>query len=272
MWNTRAAPLAAVIFTALCFTVTVAKQLDAAPDAVVYQYDGCHDEAMRKFIHSGLLKEELNSSAEFQKAWNTGCKDRIPGGSAEHTAALMTYRNKKFRKIFNDAVAKMGTNGSTYKQDFPFKSLHFLLMDALRLRKTKGCKNVYMMLDEPYTAVIGSKIRFGRFMEVRTDIEQKEDILGGVYFNITTCFFYDLQNFCSQGEDLGLLSPSEMFTVDVVKDVNTADDTFREIVLKHSESQASTDYCLTFSRSPADVSTTWLILLLAALCLLTGNS
>ncbi|XP_029285872.1 ecto-ADP-ribosyltransferase 5 [Cottoperca gobio] len=225
MCDGRKLLLASIVFTALHYKMTAgsAKLLDMAPDAVDYVYDGCRKEAMEKFIHLGLLRQELNSSAGFQKAWsaNTICSKLIPGGTKEHTAALLVYANgnEDFTQTFDNAVETMGGNVTTYENHFHFKSLHFLLMDSMSLLKPKKCKTVHVLLDK-YTAQKGSKVRFGSFTKVESNYQSFKkwhDFDGHIVFNITSCFFVNLgDNICSADKEIELLSPAEVFTVETV--------------------------------------------------------
>ncbi|XP_033181564.1 ecto-ADP-ribosyltransferase 3-like isoform X3 [Mastacembelus armatus] len=207
MWDMKKLLLAAITSIALYCTKATAK-LDMAPNAVDDMYKGCHKEVM-KIVHSDLLGQELNNSMHFQKAWNanTKCPMLIPGGTKEHTTAIMAYVNgdAEFTQTFDREVKTMGVNVSTYER-FKFKSLHFLLMDSLRLLKPKD----YM----------------------------------------------------------GLISPAEVFTVEkIYKRKDKDEDTeYTEIVLKHLNLTNSHN-CYFFSRSPADVSTLWLVSMLVALSL-----
>lgn len=256
MCDRRKLLIAAIIFTALYYKVKSAKLLDMAPDAVDDMYDGCRKEAMEKFINLGLLRKELNGSEGFQKAWSehTQCSKLIPGGKEEHTAALLAYANgdADFTKTFDNAVETMGGNVSTYENHFHFKSLHFLLMESMLLLNPKKCKTVYV-LQEEYTAQEGSKVRFGRFTKVQTSyslLKKMEDWDGQVIFNITSCFFVNLgEDICSEDQDMALLSPAEVFTVEKVSKItdDTNESEYTEIVLKHSE-QDSNHNCYIFSR------------------------
>ncbi|GLD52354.1 GPI-linked NAD(P)(+)--arginine ADP-ribosyltransferase 1-like protein [Lates japonicus] len=162
MWDRGKLLLAAVVFTALCYRVA-AKHLDMAPHAVDVLYNKCREEAIKEFIHSGVLKAELNGSEGFQEAWSesTRCSEMIPRGIKEHTTALLAYAdgNDKFKKTFNDEVETMGANVSSYEKDFHFKSLHFLLMDYMMLPKPENCTTVYVLSEpgEQVTAEKGSK-------------------------------------------------------------------------------------------------------------------
>ncbi|KAM9792561.1 ecto-ADP-ribosyltransferase 4 [Neosynchiropus ocellatus] len=261
--------LVAVVFflTVTLGKVAAVKQMDLAPHAVDDLYQGCREKAIEKFISSGLLKKELQANPNFYIAWNTSLPKSIPGGRPEHHAALWAYFNvdEKFTKKFNDAVEKLGVNASIYEQDFHFKSIHFLLTDAIRLMTPKTCRNVYMLSDSQFRAQKGSKVRFGRFTVVQTDLTMKEDIDEGVYFNITTCFSASLQDICPVCTDKALISPSEEFSVAEEK----VDEVTR-IVLKHSK-VAGTHNCYFTSGTAEDVSTFWLLSLLLAVQLLNST-
>ncbi|XP_061839991.1 GPI-linked NAD(P)(+)--arginine ADP-ribosyltransferase 1 [Nerophis lumbriciformis] len=245
MWDKKQASLALVTMVVVCGAVSAAKQLNMAPDAVDDLYQGCRDEVMERLIHSEVLGKELSGNPGLKAAWSDKCSTLLPGGVKEHTAALLAYGNGiAFRKAFNDEVETTGANASTYERDFHFKSLHFLLTDAMRLVKPAACRNVYRVSSGDYAAEMGAGVRFGRFTTAHTDLSVKEDVEGGVYFNITTCFFVSLEGFCGLQEDVAILSPAEEFTVVDVKQV----DDYQEIVLKHSKLEALHN-CYGFSRA-----------------------
>lgn len=229
-----------------------AKNLDMAPHAVDVLYDKCRKEAIKEFIHSGVLKAELKGSEGFQKAWSasTQCSEMIPGGIKEHTTALLAYAygDPRFKKTFNDKVETMGANVSSYVKDFHFKSLHFLLMDYMMLQKPKNCTTVYVLLEpgEQVTAENGSKVRFGRFTTALKSIEVELD--GDIILNITSCLFVKLgENICRREMGEILLSPVEEFIVESVNQKVVDDAEHTEIVLKHSGLRSS-DRCHIFSR------------------------
>ncbi|XP_076583491.1 GPI-linked NAD(P)(+)--arginine ADP-ribosyltransferase 1 isoform X2 [Chaetodon auriga] len=280
MWDKRKLLLAAIVFIALYDKVTAetAKQLDMAPDAVDDIYDGCRKQALEKVFHSGLLRQELNHSKGFQRAWsrNSQCSRQIPGGLKEHAAALLAYANGDvdFIQTFNDAVRTLGGNVSTYENHFSFKSLHFLLMDSMTLLYPKKCKMMYVFTELENKPTKGSTVRLGFFLQAHlnyTELKKLEDWDGGVVFNITSCFFVNLgDNVCSD-EDTALLSPAEEFTVEEVDEVTDSNESeYTYIVLKHSKMN-SMHNCYISSRSPADGSTQWSVLALAALSLFFLN-
>ncbi|XP_022064201.1 NAD(P)(+)--arginine ADP-ribosyltransferase 1 [Acanthochromis polyacanthus] len=276
MWNRRKLCLTALIFTAVCFKATAGetKLVDTRHSHVVDDmYKGCREEAMETYIHSGLLKQELNNSQEFQKAWsaNAECSTLIPGGMTEHTAALSIYdhSDRSFLKTLDEAVETMGVNASIYESNFHFKALHFLLMDSITLLKQKECKIAYWAPENKVIPAKGSTVRFGSFVSVNSNYDwliRNIDMEGTVLYNITTCFFVNLGNHtCSTNKDDLLLSPAEVFTVEkVAKRMTDDDEEYTEIILKHPKLH-STHNCFSFSRSAAVVSTQWLVPMLAAL-------
>ncbi|XP_020512461.2 ecto-ADP-ribosyltransferase 4 [Labrus bergylta] len=279
MWATRKLLLAAFIFTVLTFKETAESKkvslLDRAPDAVDDMYKGCREEAMEKLINSELLTQELERDERFKKAWseNNGCSKLISGGTREHTTALSIMANgdPKFTKTFNEAVKTMGVNASTYENSFHFKSLHFLLMDSLKLVQNlneKKCRTVYFNTEEKISAEVGSEVRFGGFTRVSKSFENT-DPHGLVFFNITSCFSVNLgETVCGfeEDSDMVLLSPAEVFIVKNVNEVNDKvnDEKYTEIVLEKPKLDSSHN-CYIFSRSPADVSAQWLVLVLVVL-------
>ncbi|XP_026026950.1 ecto-ADP-ribosyltransferase 4-like [Astatotilapia calliptera] len=288
--------LATIIFRAVCYKVTaqdtrvldVQKTIDVVDD----QYKGCRDEAMKKFIESDVLKQELNNSEGFQKAWNKSieCSKPIPGGRKEHSAALSVYLkgDRPFINTLNKAIETMGGNVSIYENHFHFKSLHFLLMDSMRLLKPKECKNFYVLLSGQNQPQKGSTVRFPSFTLAHSNYEEPNnyyDLFEDIILNIKSCFFVSLEEHtCTKAGDTFLLSPAEVFTVDGVNSKAVEDgEEYVEIVLKHSGLKSSHN-CFIFPRvsgelepfitvterdrsPPAVVSTLWLASVLAALSL-----
>uniref|UniRef100_A0A3P8QN02 NAD(P)(+)--arginine ADP-ribosyltransferase n=1 Tax=Astatotilapia calliptera TaxID=8154 RepID=A0A3P8QN02_ASTCA len=211
-------------------------------------YKGCRDEAMKKFIESDVLKQELNNSEGFQKAWNKSieCSKPIPGGRKEHSAALSVYLkgDRPFINTLNKAIETMGGNVSIYENHFHFKSLHFLLMDSMRLLKPKECKNFYVLLSGQNQPQKGSTVRFPSFTLAHSNYEEPNnyyDLFEDIILNIKSCFFVSLEEHtCTKAGDTFLLSPAEVFTVDGVNSKAVEDgEEYVEIVLKHSGLKSS---------------------------------
>lgn len=229
----------------------MAKPLDMAPNAVDDTYSRCREQAIKKFIHSGLLKQELNNNTEFKAAWTspTECSKRMPGKLKEHSTALAVFsgENPHFLKPFNKAVETMGVNVSTYEDQFHFKSFHFLLMDSMTKLPPNQCKTVYALADEKYTVKNSSTVRFGRFTQAFSNLKLMPDFDEEVLLNITSCFFADVGNKVCNKVDSILLSPAEVFTVENNIKMTNKDDEYTMIVLKHLRVE-SIHNCFIFSR------------------------
>ncbi|XP_047671825.1 T-cell ecto-ADP-ribosyltransferase 1 isoform X2 [Tachysurus fulvidraco] len=232
------------------------KMLDMAPDAVDDDFFECRDK-MLKVVTDRLLQKELDSEKEFKDLWskyNGTCKKNITGGTSLHTDALQAYRNSKdkFRTNFNKLVYSIGTNSTTYR-DFRFKSLHFLLSDSLRLlNPTNTCSTVYYGTDKKYTAVLGTEVRFGMFLNPRNSkSEAIEDVISdeGSLFIINSCSVVDVEQKLCYCEDLQyLLSPAEVFTVQKIEN----GPEYKEITLDHSDF-LNNHHCSFFQSNAADL-------------------
>lgn len=246
--------VAGIFFTAFCCKVSVGiKLLDDASNVIDYLYTGCSEEAMKKFIHSGLLNQELNKSEGFHKAWkkNAQCKSLIPGGIHEHTSALSALidGDVDFLEKFNDAVETLGVNLTTYETDFHFKSLHFLLMDSMQLLKPKTSKTLYTDYNGKETPKIGSTVRFPAFTVVEPSTKFLGDLIDLTVLKIESSFFVNLGDHTCKNTDSVLISPAEVFTVmDVVEKTSEDDDEYTEVVLKHAALN-DTHNCFMFLRS-----------------------
>lgn len=260
--------LAVICSLAICINVAAEVPLDMAPDAVDDMYEGCAKDALNKLVLSNLLKEELNSSEAFLKAWyqsqTSPCPKLIPGGVKEHTMALQTYvtSDDNFKMALNNAVYTYGTNKTTYEDSFHFKSLHFLLMDSIRRLHPGVCRTVYAFSDPKFSVQNGSTVRFGRFdaTSPSLDILKTRDFDDEIILDITTCFFAELGDNVCHDDPTTLLSPVEEFLVEDVKTIEDEDATYQRIILKHSVLK-SMHNCL-FSRSSDDVPSHWLVLTL----------
>uniref|UniRef100_A0A674ENF0 NAD(P)(+)--arginine ADP-ribosyltransferase n=1 Tax=Salmo trutta TaxID=8032 RepID=A0A674ENF0_SALTR len=246
--------------------------MDMVPNAVDDQYTHCRVQMLKKVVDGGLLEEELKGSIEYSSAWREKqCPKLIPGGVKEHTAALVAYGHggEKFRKIFNNAVETQGGNVTVYNREFRFKSLHFLLMDAMRLLKTEKCQTVFRGSNQEYEAQVGSEVRFGRFTSTRAKRSESEEETSNnrILFNITSCTVVNMDEYSCFPESIDqLISPAEVFRVAEVKNVRNEDHEYREIVLTSSRTHSidSIRDCYLFpstsrpSITPKGSSTQWL--------------
>ncbi|KAF5889517.1 T-cell ecto-ADP-ribosyltransferase 2-like, partial [Clarias magur] len=235
-----------VLLTVCSLSAKEPKKLDMAPDAVDDAFSQCRDKMLISVTEpDGLLQKELNASKEFREMWSkySGvCWKNIPGGTSYHFDALQAYANSdaKFRKTFNELVYSKGSNSTTYREKFPFKSLHFLLTDALRLlNRSNLCKTVFYATSNVYTAKPGNEVRFGKFIKAILTLSSETEVVevegGGTLFNITSCSVVNVEEITCKSEEVQcLISPTEVFKVQKVRDVKSEDATYKEITLTHS--------------------------------------
>ncbi|XP_036438901.1 erythroblast NAD(P)(+)--arginine ADP-ribosyltransferase-like [Colossoma macropomum] len=255
-------PFLLILLTGLIHTVTAEKRmLDMAPDAVDDTFSECRDKMMQKVTaQGGLLQKELKANKDFADMWRGHggtCEKQIYRGRAHHLAALQAYGNSgvHFRKTFNRLIQTKGSNATTYNDEFPFKSLHFLLTDALQLLNySKTCSTVYFGTNNQYTAEIGKEVRFGRFIgaSIRESLEIEQIITAdeGTLFNIMSCSVVNVENFtCTSEEIERLISPTEVFRVQSIETASTDDVDYKIITLTHSGFLSNHD-CYLFQRPP----------------------
>nr|XP_029529421.1 T-cell ecto-ADP-ribosyltransferase 1-like [Oncorhynchus nerka]XP_029529422.1 T-cell ecto-ADP-ribosyltransferase 1-like [Oncorhynchus nerka] len=251
-----------ILVAALSHRVTQAKVMDMVPNAVDDQYTLCREQMLKKVVEGGLLEEELKNSKKYSDAWGAKqCTKLIPGGVKQHTDALVAYGHggNEFRKMFNQAVETQGGNVTVYNGNFQFKSLHFLLMDAMRLLKTENCQTVFRGSSKDYEAQVGSEVRFGRFTSTKAKHSDAEESASdnGILFNITSCTVVNVDDYTCFSDSIDqLISPAEVFRVAEVKNVRNEDYEYREIVLTSSRTHSidSIRDCYLFPRSPTTTS------------------
>ncbi|XP_066505552.1 NAD(P)(+)--arginine ADP-ribosyltransferase 1-like isoform X2 [Hoplias malabaricus] len=257
-----------------CSTTAEVRMLDMAPNAVDATFSKCHDN-MLQAVTNGLLQQELEAREDFKHMWrNPGgtCEKQIFGATPYHLAALQAYGNSgvKFRKLFNDMVQTKGSNNKTYNNEFPFKSLHFLLTDALKiLNHGKRCYTVYYGTGNKYTVETGKEVRFGRFIHPRIQESLEIEATGlegeGTLFNITSCSVVNVENYtCTSEEIEQLISPYEVFTVQSTEHISNDDSEYKLITLTHSGFLSYHD-CYYLSRSLAALQTYRTLVLIVSL-------
>lgn len=214
-------------------------QMGMFPDAADYSFQNCRNEMLQLVTKSGgLLQTELNNNPEFKTMWkgNAECSKTIPGGTPEHMAALQNYAvaGSTFHGRFTKLVQT-----SRGRDEFHFKSLFFLLADAMQLIRPNKCRTVYSGTDEAYSTEIGEKVHTSFFpaellyTEATEYTSSSENI--GTVFNITSCSVISLEDYGCSSEDIDLLiSPTEVFTVKGIRTISNSNDVFKEITLTHS--------------------------------------
>uniref|UniRef100_A0A8B9BK66 NAD(P)(+)--arginine ADP-ribosyltransferase n=1 Tax=Anser brachyrhynchus TaxID=132585 RepID=A0A8B9BK66_9AVES len=130
-------------------------------------------------------------------------------------------------KQFNAAVREGGCCREHDLQSFPFKTLHFLLTEALRnLREAQDvqdCHNVYRGVKGiRFTAQLHQTVRFGQFASTSLKKEVAENFGQDTFFFVYTCYGVPIKKFSFfPDQDEVLIPPFEVFKVtSVTRDTN----------------------------------------------------
>ncbi|KAI2648029.1 Ecto-ADP-ribosyltransferase 5 [Labeo rohita] len=245
------------------------------PEVADYSFQKCRKEMLQMVTKpGGLLETELNNSEDFKTMWqsNPTCKTAIPDITPKHMAALQSYAEASptFHGNFKDLLQK--SNGSAaYQDEFPFKSLFFLLTDAIQLLGKNECHTVYSGTVKEYGTSVGEKVHFKSFFPAKlqyteaTEITSLSDDIGTV-FNITSCFVINLEDYECDSEKIELLiSPTEVFTVTDIRIINNSNDKFKKITLNHFSSESSSKCTGLASFQPSSFRSSSLLSLMASL-------
>ncbi|NWV18409.1 NARE ribosyltransferase, partial [Origma solitaria] len=224
-------PLAHTLVLLALTTATAAIKmvsLDMAPASFDDQYEGCRD-AMRKALPA-LNRSEFQENPLFAQVWAKATAkwqqrgSRVsPLSSSAQAIALMAYTMNDLYKEFNAAVRKAGKSPQEYRDNFHFKTLHFLLPDALAaLRDAQGQKNCCVFRGVggiQFDVKPGQTVRFGQFTSASL-CEHEIKLFGeDTMFRVETEQGVDIQKFsCIPHEKEVLIPPFETFKVtDVTK-------------------------------------------------------
>uniref|UniRef100_A0AC11BSR0 Uncharacterized protein n=1 Tax=Ovis aries TaxID=9940 RepID=A0AC11BSR0_SHEEP len=149
---------------------------------------------------------------------------RVPapeGFREEHGVALLAYTAQdRLYKVFNEAVREAGKSRAHYLQHFSFKTLHFLLTEALQLLSSsqpppqchqvfRGVRGVRFRPAGP-----GATVRLGGFASTSLNKTVAQDFGEDTFFRIRTCLGTPIKDYSlNPKEDEVLIPPFETFRV-----------------------------------------------------------
>ncbi|XP_040391310.1 erythroblast NAD(P)(+)--arginine ADP-ribosyltransferase-like isoform X1 [Cygnus olor] len=200
--------------------------MDMAQNSFDDQYQGCRTR----------MEEELKevNRTEFQnqtyaETWRSAVEkwQSQQGNSIyptvlrkEQAVAVLAYTaGTGLYKQFNAAVREGGRSREYYLQSFHFKTLHFLLTEALRtLREAQDvqdCHTVYRGIkDIRFTAQLHQTVRFGQFASASLKKEVAQKFGNDTLFSVHTCYGVSIRNFSFYpDQDEVLIPPFEVFKV-----------------------------------------------------------
>ncbi|NWV76071.1 NARE ribosyltransferase, partial [Dasyornis broadbenti] len=220
------APLAHTLALLAMTVATVAIEvlpLDMVPDSFDDQYQGCRDKMIKEL--QNLSRSEFQQNPDFAQGWENAMNvwrmrgsPVFPPLSSDHSIALLAYTMKGLYTKFNKAVREAGRSPQEYRNNFHFKTLHFLLTDALaKLRDKQKPKRrcVYHRVDGvQFQAQPGSTVRFGHFALTLLCKGEAGEFGMGTTFQVYTQHGVDIQTFSYyQYKEEVLIPPFETFNV-----------------------------------------------------------
>ncbi|NXP41104.1 NRT2 ribosyltransferase, partial [Leiothrix lutea] len=220
------APLAHTL-ALLAMTVATAAikevPLDMAQDSFDDQYQGCGTEmitALPALNRSDFQKNPLFAHVWVKAVdeWQNKGSPLSPLSSPVHAIAVMAYSMKDVYKQFNTAARTAGRSPQEYRDNFHFKTFHFLLTQALvtlRDIRNEQCHDVFRgVRDVQFEVQRGQTIRFGQFTSTSLSKNVAQKYGTDTIFQVHTCHGVDIQNFSFDHSNREvLIPPYETFEV-----------------------------------------------------------
>ncbi|NWX65129.1 NRT2 ribosyltransferase, partial [Promerops cafer] len=207
-WPLPAMALLARTLALLAVTVATAAikvvPLDMARDSFDDQYRGCGQAmtaALPALSHLEFQKNPLFTQVwvKADAEWRKRGSPVSPLASPAQAIALMAYTSQDVYKDFNAAVRAAGRSRQQYRDNFHFKTLHFLLTKALatlRHAQHAPCRHVFRgVRDVRFQARRGQRVRFGQFTSTSLSKEVAQKYGTDTLFYVHTCHGVDIQAF-----------------------------------------------------------------------------
>ncbi|NXY21051.1 NARE ribosyltransferase, partial [Atrichornis clamosus] len=212
----------ALLAMTVATTAIEVRPLDMAEDSFDDQYRGCREDMIRALpaLNSSDVQQNKNFALVWRKA-TANWQSRGSPGSPLYPAqaiAIMAYTMDNLYREFNEAVRQAGNSSQEYQDKFHFKTLHFLLTDALAtLRGAQGqeCHCVARgVRDVRFEARPGDIVRFGHFASASLCKGIAQGFGRDTEFQVYTCHGVAIKKYSSYPiEDEVLIPPFETFEV-----------------------------------------------------------
>ncbi|NXL71872.1 NRT2 ribosyltransferase, partial [Leptocoma aspasia] len=226
-WPLPAMALLARILALLAMSVATAAitvvRLDMARNSFDDQYRGCDNRmtAALPALHHFEFQKNPQFAWGWTKAeaeWRKRGSHVSPLASPAQAVALMAYTTEDIYKGFNPAVRAAGRSRQEYRDNFHFKTLHFLLTKALvtlRHAQNKQCRHVFRgVRGVHFQTRRGQRVRFGQFASTSPRREVALKFGTDTIFQVHTCHGVDIRHFSMfPSEEEVLIPPFETFKV-----------------------------------------------------------
>uniref|UniRef100_A0A8B9TIY3 NAD(P)(+)--arginine ADP-ribosyltransferase n=1 Tax=Anas platyrhynchos TaxID=8839 RepID=A0A8B9TIY3_ANAPL len=201
------------------------KVMDMARDSFDDQYQDCSRMMEEKLkmvnrteFQNKVYADTWREAAEYwQNQWGNSNRPQVL--SQEQAVAVLAYTDGgHLYKQFNTLVREGGRSREHYLQHFPFKTLHFLLTEAVHtLQKTKShkCNSVYRGIKGiRFTAQLNQTVRFGQFASASFNKNIAQEFGQDTLFLVNTCYGVSIRSFSfSPDQEEVLIPPYEVFKV-----------------------------------------------------------
>ncbi|XP_032922250.1 erythroblast NAD(P)(+)--arginine ADP-ribosyltransferase-like [Catharus ustulatus] len=204
------------------------KSLDTALDSFDDQYQDC-DPAMEEALPA-LGRSEFHKNHLFAQVWAKAFAEWQKAGSPvsplssrAQAIAIMTYTMNDLYTQFNDQVRVAGRSPQEYRDNFHFKTLHFLLTKAvatLRAAQGEQCRCVFIGVNKyKFKANRSNIVRFGQYASSSLCENVSKNFGSTTVFKVQTCHGVEIQEFSKfPSEKEVLIPPFEKFKVTYVND------------------------------------------------------
>uniref|UniRef100_A0A8C5J4C4 NAD(P)(+)--arginine ADP-ribosyltransferase n=1 Tax=Junco hyemalis TaxID=40217 RepID=A0A8C5J4C4_JUNHY len=226
--------------------------LDMAHNSFDDQYLNCGPAmtaALPALKHSDFQKNPL-----FAQTWAKATAKWQKRGSyssfltKDQAIALMVYTMNDVYNSFNKAVHEAGRSCQEYRYNFHFKTLHFLLTQALqKLRCPNKCLDMFRgVRNTQFNVKFGDNVRLNQFTSSSLNKMVAKHYGTDTMFEVHTCHGEHIEKFSfNQSEKEVLIPPFETFEVTKV----TREGKKVQIVLRSTGN--SSNYNCECSSSPA---------------------
>ncbi|NXO02557.1 NAR4 ribosyltransferase, partial [Rhinopomastus cyanomelas] len=207
--------------------------MDMALQSFDDQYLGCRKQVMEELERGDYFQKEVAANEEYLSLWKKAQEALLksPVGllremHESHAVVLMAYTmNSSLHSQLNQATSTAGSSPEHYRHNFRFKYFHFYLTTAIQIMKQRQssnesmgkrkCYRVHRGVKDLYLkAMVGSKVRFGRFTSTSRLWDEAQKFGNETLYTVTTCLGAAVQGFSYYtSEKEVLIPPYEVFLV-----------------------------------------------------------